>query len=406
MRLARTIVHAISFGSQMRSIKVGLNWGMDSYSVSNGQYRYATDLFRSLARLEEPAEYTVFGTRPEPPSDIAELFTRRLRPWKWRLRRHWQGRGQELADEALAAYAFLGHDLDVLHCIDTRIPRFVRCPLVWTLYDVMPEVMPEEREWRESKPWKRYRHAARTRVAMHLAISKTSAEDAIRVWGLDRRRVAVTYLGTTYPPAGFDGVAPGSLIERFGLDRGEPFLCAAYNLYPRKNLDALLDALRRLPPEFSALRLALFGKTGISESRSEWFERTIAAYGLSEAVVRLGFVNDLELADLYRSAAMFVFPSLYEGFGLPLLEAMSVGACVVARNASSMAEVVGDAGMLVETAEGSSLADGIRGLLNDPAERARLGVQGRLRASTFTLERLAQQTFEAYVAVAGAARRR
>jgi glycosyltransferase involved in cell wall biosynthesis len=170
-------------------------------------------------------------------------------------------------------------------------------------------------------------------------------------------------------------------------------------------MDALLDAFHRLRLEFPALRLALFGKTGISEARSEWFEHAISAHGLSEAVVRLGFVNDLELADLYRSATMFVFPSLYEGFGLPLLEAMSVGACVVARNASSMAEVVGDAGVLVETAQGASLADGLRHLLSDPAERARLGAQARHRASTFTLERLARQTFEAYEAVAGTARR-
>lgn len=122
--------------------------------------------------------------------------------------------------------------------------------------------------------------------------------------------------------------------------------------------------------------------------------------GLSERVIRCGVLRDHELAELYRRATLFVFPSLYEGFGLPLLEAMSVGVCVVARQASAMAEVVGDAGVLTETAEPEALAQAIAELLdgNEGASRRReLGRLARERAAAFTVERMADLTYQSYL---------
>ncbi len=380
----------------MARLRVGIDWGMDAYSISNGQFRYAVDLFGALAKLDEDASFVVFGSNPSPPAEIASLFAGPRAAWRWRQRRPWTRRGKRFVDQAVAAAVHRTERLDLLHCIDTIIPHWAPCPVIWTLYDIMPEVIPEERVWRESPGWRRYRRDAQRFVAGHLAISQTTADDAVRAWNIDPRKVTVTLLGTTFPPPGFAALRPASVVDRFEALHDRPFLAAALNLYPRKNLDSLLAAFCLLRKDFPDLRLALFGRTGVSPEREAWFARTIAELGLGSAVVQLGFVDDLQLADLYRSATLFVYPTLYEGFGLPLLEAMAVGACVVARDASSMAEVVGDGGLLVETKGGKALAEGIGRLLRDPAERARLAARGRARAATFTLERMARVTFEVY----------
>jgi glycosyltransferase involved in cell wall biosynthesis len=119
--------------------------------------------------------------------------------------------------------------------------------------------------------------------------------------------------------------------------------------------------------------------------------------GIEDHVVRTGFLNDNDLAWLYRRATVFVFPSLYEGFGLPVLEAMAAGACVVVRNASAMAEVVGDAGVLVETKDAEKLAGALAALLESPSRRDCLGRAARDRAERFTVRRMAELTLEIYL---------
>ena len=110
-----------------------------------------------------------------------------------------------------------------------------------------------------------------------------------------------------------------------------------------------------------------------------------------------GFVSDEDLGWLYRAATLFVFPTLYEGFGIPVLEAMAAGACVVARNQSAMAEVLGDAGVQVETRDPRALAAAITALLADTERRTALGRAARERASRFTQEAMSRGTVAAYM---------
>src|SRR5207245_306468 len=117
--------------------------------------------------------------------------------------------------------------------------------------------------------------------------------------------------------------------------------------------------------------------------------------------LRTGLVDDGVLAALYRRATIFAFPSLYEGFGLPVLEAMAQGCCVVARNASAMAEIVGDTGALVETREPGALGACMAALLDDPARRLALGAAARTRAASFTIERMARETWRSYARALG-----
>jgi glycosyltransferase involved in cell wall biosynthesis len=147
----------------------------------------------------------------------------------------------------------------------------------------------------------------------------------------------------------------------------------------------------------------LFGRAAVDPAREQQFDRMVTELGLRDAVHLLGPLDDADLAWLYGHTTAFVFPSLYEGFGLPVLEAMASGACVVARNASAMAEIVGEAGALAETADPDALAAAISTLLDAPERRAKLGAAARQRASAFTIQRMARLTYASYCAALGGA---
>ena len=142
----------------------------------------------------------------------------------------------------------------------------------------------------------------------------------------------------------------------------------------------LIEAVAILRRQYPRLQLLLFGHGGVDIGREEQFSGNLAQFGLSDAVRLLGPIDDSDLAWLYAHTTAFVFPSLYEGFGLPVLEAMASGACVVARNASAMAEITGAAAALIETREPAALAATISALLDAPDQRAHRRGEARTRA--------------------------
>ena len=168
-----------------------------------------------------------------------------------------------------------------------------------------------------------------------------------------------------------------------------------------RHLDRLIAAFNRFKAKTrSPLQLVLAG--------SDWHGAEVVHDSIRQSpcardIRSLGFVPDTDLPDLYRAATAFVYPSLYEGFGLPLLEAMASGGCVVARAASAMAEVVGDAGGLTDIATPSALAATLASVLRDPARRDALRAAARTRAAGFTIRAMAQATHDVYRSLAGAA---
>ena len=383
-----------------RRLRIGIDWGMDGYSIRNGQYRYAVELILALSRLDTGAEFVVFGTREQPAKEIAEVFDQGAPRWQWIQKPPlWRGKGAFHAGQARDAWLLRRHRIAVLHSIDAVVPLLAPCPVVWTCYDLMTEVFAEEYAvWRSNRGYERCKSAAQRSVSRHIAISETTADDMGRFWKIPRNRISVVHLGTSFfPPAEATNLPKGDLTRRFPELAGGPFLCSVYNLEPRKNLDGLLQAMQFVIRQRPDLKLALFGKAAWSADREARFECAVCEYGVDKHVVRLGFVDDLEMADLLRCSELFVFPALYEGFGLPLLEAMRIGACVVARNASAMAEVVGDAGLLVETRDGRQLGEALISLLNLPDERQRLSRAALERSQNFSTLRMAKQTYQVYL---------
>jgi glycosyltransferase involved in cell wall biosynthesis len=167
-------------------------------------------------------------------------------------------------------------------------------------------------------------------------------------------------------------------------------------IWNRKNLISLLQAAASLRTRYPRLLLVLYGRAAITPERETAFESRARELGLDGAFERTGALDDRVLRQLYQQCTLFVFPSLYEGFGLPLLEAMACSACVVARSASAMAEVVGDAGTLVETRDPDVLADSIRKLLDNPLKCEELRTAALHRARLFTIDRMAGLTYRSY----------
>jgi glycosyltransferase involved in cell wall biosynthesis len=260
----------------------------------------------------------------------------------------------------------------------------------------MCELFPEYELARKSRPYQINRWAVRRLAKRVICISEATARDLHHLWAVDKGRIDVVPHGSEFSCA-VDRRDDGRNHSGLAHQRpSNPVLVSPYNLEPRKNLSGLLAAVVKLRERYPALKLLLFGRAAVTPEREAEFHRMVRDLKLDDMIEKTGFIEDDDLRRVYRMGDVFVFPSFYEGFGLPVLEAMASGACVVARGASAMAEVVGDAGVLVETKNATALAAAIASLLDDPVRRQELGEAALRRAALFSVERMAGLTYRSY----------
>jgi glycosyltransferase involved in cell wall biosynthesis len=256
---------------------------------------------------------------------------------------------------------------------------FLRIPAVPIVYD-LTTFEPSMRPNRRSTVVERLTLGlAVRRAASLLAISRATADALTARFPRALGRTIVAPLGPT--PKGSADFKPGeeALLPAPG------FVLAVGTLEPRKNLPRLVAAYRDLGTELQAEHpLVVVGPPGW-----EMGETLDALKTLGDRCIRLGFVSDAALAELYRRCSVFCYPSLGEGFGLPVLEAMEEGAAVVTSQVSSLPEVGGDAVEYVDPASVESIAEGLRRVLDDPAHRSELSARARARAREFSWERFA-----------------
>lgn len=283
------------------------------------------------------------------------------------------------------------HRCDLLHTTIPSPVRAVPCPVVTTVHDVIPILYPQ---WFARVMGTRLRRWIRRGVeqATHIiADSHSTAADLERLALAPHTPVTTIYPGSllTAPSS-----TPSSPVAATGSDG---YLLSVGTLEPRKNLGTVLEAYRLLLARTpTAPPLLVVGA-------ADWMAEDVAAYaarlGVGEKVRLLGFVPDEQLPGLYQGARLLVYPSLYEGFGFPPLEAMSNGCPVVASNVSSIPEVVGEAGLLVEPTSASQVADAMHRLLTDEPLANRLRQRGREQARSFSWQRCAEETMAVYQSV-------
>lgn len=229
------------------------------------------------------------------------------------------------------------------------------------------------------------------RARATIAISESTKRDVCRFYGVAPERVFVTHLGVDRRFVPLSEAEGEAFRRQTGIGR---YIYYQGTLEPRKNLRVLVEAFRALQAEGNAQhRLVLGGAPGWGY---EMIHELVARHGLEEQVVFLGYVSPEDSPRWYAAADLFVYPSAYEGFGLPPLEAMACGTPVVTANTSSLPEVVGEAGVLVRPGDAMALAEAMAALLSDGARRAELGEAGRRRAMAFTWAATAAATVEVY----------
>jgi glycosyltransferase involved in cell wall biosynthesis len=231
-----------------------------------------------------------------------------------------------------------------------------------------------------------------------LTVSNFSADDIADRYGLPRERIAVIPNGVSdefrpvRDPAAFD-----ALRRRIGLPDA-PYILFVGGADPRKNHRALVRAFAKRAQELKEYRLVLVGDT---VHRFGDMARTVAQCGLESRTVCPGRLPIEDIRHLYSHADLFVFPSRYEGFGMPVLEAMACGAPVITSNCTALPEVAGDAAVLVNPDDEEELGERLVHVLGNPALRESLRAKGFDRARQFTWERAARQTVEVYKEVCG-----
>ena len=229
-----------------------------------------------------------------------------------------------------------------------------------------------------------------------IAVSQCTKDDLVDLYGLDPGLITVVHEAADPGLAPVeDPAARTAVLMRHGLNPVAPFFLYLGGIDQRKGLSTLLEALGALRDQGRPHALALAGRIE-GDRQFPLLMAEIERRGLADAVHRLGFVSDADLPALFSSSAAFVFPSLYEGFGLPPLEAMACGAPVVAANAAAVPEVVGDAGILVKPGDAAALTEALGALVDLPELAGELRAKGRRRAAEFSWPRAAGQTMAVY----------
>lgn len=293
--------------------------------------------------------------------------------------------------------------LDVFHSPDFVLPPTGRTPTILTVHDLsflrVPECfVPGFSEYLEGAVSR-----AVSRAAHILADSESTRRDLFELMDVGHEQVTVVYPGVE---ARFQPVRDAQVLDgvRFRYGLPEHFVLTVGTIQPRKNLVTLVEAFDRVlarhrrDPLIADLHLVLAGEKGWMYQQT--FDAVVSS-GLEDRVDFPGFVQDRDLPALYTLASAFAFPTKYEGFGLPVLEAMACGTPVVAANNSSIPEVVGDAGVLVAADDPQGIADALVLLVSDAALRTRLVAEGREQARRFTWASAAQGLHGVYESVGG-----
>lgn len=343
--------------------------------------RYVTCLARAMAPLLEPGERLTILHHParplaaEPPGGLQGIpcafspFSPAQQVTLPRLLRRLR------ADRYHSAYILM--------------PYAPGVPTLLTVYDLIPLLFPQQ-----STPRARLFIRLATRLALHAAARVIAISNATRRDYLVHFRVAPERIQTI--PLAADPAFRPQTAEVTARVRAQYGLPDRYLLYlgsnkPHKNLVRLVEAWGMLQPQSLPLVIA-----GAWDPRYPAPRQRAEALGLGNSILWLGPVAEADLPAIYSNALLFTFPSLYEGFGLPVLEAMACGTPVVCSNASSLPEVVGDAALLADPLDTDALAAAIAHALRDESLRQELRARGLARARLFTWEATARQTLAAY----------
>lgn len=279
---------------------------------------------------------------------------------------------------------------DLVHFTNYLAPLASRVPYVVSFHDMTLSLFPEHHTLKKRLLTSSLIPIVARRARLILTPSESTRRDVVRLLGVPSQRVRVIPYAAA-PSFRRASEGPERLAARFGLE--PPYFLYVGTLEPRKNLVRALRAFARASPALGAQRFVLVGERGWKYGE---ILREAARPELAGRVLFLGYVAEELLPLLYSHATALVYPSLYEGFGLPVVEAMACGTPVLTSRSSSLAEIAGSAALLVDPADEPALADGLRALGENEGLRRRLAQSGLARAREYSWERTGRETVAAY----------
>ena len=366
---------------------------IDAHSVGarlGGNETYASNLIEALAEIDTVNRYTLYVTKKE----AVERFDNRWSNFQIRLTLP----HTPLVRVPLTLSVELRRrPVDILH-VQYTSPLFTPCPVVNTIHDLSFEHLPEtfkRRSWRQMRLT--IRRSAQ-RAAHIITDSEYSRNDILTTYNLPPDRVTTTPLAASsrFKPV-LDHAEIDRVRKKYGIDGN--YILTVGSIQPRKNMPRLIRAYAHLCHEAN---LKPMPKLVVTGKRAWLFEDTLDAAENSSVrgrIVFTGYVPEVDLPVLYSAAKCFVYPSYFEGFGIPTLEAMRCGTPTIAGDRTCFPEIVGDAGLLVDPFDEHSIAEGIRKVIFDERLHQELRERGLHRAGLYDWRDTARKTLQVYEAV-------
>ncbi len=355
-----------------------------------GAGNYIFHLIQTLLRVDTENEYVVFTKSIHTP--IFRTFRRaQLVPLSFSSRLF-----RVAWEQTVLPVLVRQHRLDLLHSPHYTMPVWRTCRSVVTFHDMTFYLYPEMHLLSKRLFFGAMISLSARRADALIAISVSTRADTIRLLKTKPEKIFTVPYGID--PSFHSMVDPSALNEiRARYHLPQKFILYVGNLEPRKNLPTLLRAFARVIEKDGAWNLVMAGSRGWKDAK---VFSTVKELGLADRVSFPGFIPQFDLPVVYSLASVFVYSSLYEGFGLPVLEAMACGVPVITSNISSMPEIVGGAGILVDPHNEVELAEAMQRVLTDRALHDKLARDGRERSKQFSWERTARETLAIYKRVA------
>lgn len=357
--------------------------------ISKGIGRYLQELISNLEKMDQNNEYVIFlysenfnDYEPKNPR-----FKKVLAPYRW----------YALAEQLKFPKLIKKQGIDLMHFPHFNVPVFYRKPFVLTIHDLILTKFPSKRAstksfltyWIKNLFYRVVIKSALKRAKKIIAVSNFTKDDIVQQFNTNPKKIKVIYEGLSKFEIG-EKSNDKSLILEYNITK--PYILYAGNAYPHKNLEHLLLAFKKISKEKN-LQLALVGKKDYFYQN---LQKKAKKLNLKDKVLFLGYLTDEKLALIYKNALAYVFPSLYEGFGLPPLEAMSFGVPVLSSNAASLPEILGKAALYFNPKDTDQIAEKIKQITEKEDLRKEMQEKGRKQIKKYSWQKCAEKTLQIY----------
>lgn len=361
--------------------------------IGKGLGRYVERLVEYLEKLDKENEYIIFLRK-----ENWDYYTPRVSNFKKVLADY---RWYSLVEQVAMPWLIWREKLDLVHFPHFNVPIFCPKKFVVTIHDLILLQFPTPRATTLGPFWYKIKYLCYRlvigiglrRAAKILTVSECTKKELVKYFKINQEKIVITYEACDGVEYGQLGMPEKNILKRFGITG--PYLLYVGNAYPHKNLEGLIKIFENLNLDY---QLVLVGKEDYFYKR---LKKETAKSKIKNKIIFTGFVSEKELANLYRNAQLYVFPSFVEGFGLPGLEAMSYGLPVVASNSSCLPEIYGEAAIYFNPKDLEDVTEKIKKGLFDQNLRRALIAKGFEQVKKYSWQKCAEKTLEIYTTVAG-----